>query len=118
MDSGVAGVVMPEDMVARVKIERKTAPKRFVAANGEHMRDLGETDALHSDVRAWSNVSSQSSESSELETLRCWINKRVRTIEILEMDTVSKLDKNSGVYTVDMWICLDDTIPVFSWQGQ
>ena len=27
------------------------------------------------------------------------------------------LDVNNGVYTMDMWICLDDTGPVFSWQG-
>ena len=24
---------------------------------------------------------------------------------------------NNGVYTMDMWICLDETGPVFSWQG-
>ena len=33
-------------------------------------------------------------------------------------DTVIKLDVNSGVYTMDMWVCLDETCPVFSWQGQ
>ena len=32
--------------------------------------------------------------------------------------TVIKLDVNNGVYTMDMWICLDETGPVFSWQGQ
>ena len=32
--------------------------------------------------------------------------------------TVIKLDVNNGVYTMDMWICLDGTCPVFSWQGQ
>ena len=32
--------------------------------------------------------------------------------------TVIKLDVNNGVYTVDMWVCLDETGPVFSWQGQ
>ena len=26
-----------------------------------------------------------------------------------------KLDVNNGVYTMDMWICLDETGPVFSW---
>ena len=31
--------------------------------------------------------------------------------------TVIKLDVNSGVYTMDMWICLDETGPVFSWAG-
>ena len=32
--------------------------------------------------------------------------------------TVIKLDVNNGVYTMDMWTCLDETGPVFSWQGQ
>ena len=32
--------------------------------------------------------------------------------------TVIKLDVNSGVYTMDMWICLDVICPVFSWEGQ
>ena len=31
---------------------------------------------------------------------------------------VMKLDVNSGVYSMDMWVCLDETRPVFSWQGQ
>ena len=29
-----------------------------------------------------------------------------------------ELDVNNGVYTMDMWVCLDETCPVFSWQGQ
>ena len=32
--------------------------------------------------------------------------------------TVIKLDANNGVYTTDMWVCLDEIGPVFSWQGQ
>ena len=31
---------------------------------------------------------------------------------------VIKLDANNGVYTIDMWICRDETGLVFSWQGQ
>ena len=42
MDSGAAGHVMPEGMFPRLRLERKTAPKNLVAANGEHIRDLGE----------------------------------------------------------------------------
>ena len=30
---------------------------------------------------------------------------------------VIKLDVNSGVYTMDMWVCLDETGLVFIWQG-
>ena len=29
--------------------------------------------------------------------------------------TVVKLDVNNGVCTMDMWVCLDETGPVFSW---
>ena len=29
-----------------------------------------------------------------------------------------KLDVSNGVHTVDMWICLKETGPVFSWQEQ
>ena len=32
--------------------------------------------------------------------------------------TVIKLDVNSGVYTMDMWVYLDETGLVSSWQGQ
>ena len=42
MDSGVAGHVMLETMFPHVKLERKTSPKKFVAANGEQIKDLGE----------------------------------------------------------------------------
>ena len=42
MDSGAAGQMMLEAMFPRVKLERKTSPKKFVAANGEQIRDLVE----------------------------------------------------------------------------
>ena len=31
---------------------------------------------------------------------------------------VIKLDVDNGVCTMDMWVCLDETCLVFSWQGQ
>ena len=43
MDSGAAAHVMPETMFPRIKLERKTAPKKFLAANGEQIKDLGGT---------------------------------------------------------------------------
>ena len=42
VDSGPAGHVMREGMFPRVKLERKTSPKRSAAANAEQIRDLGE----------------------------------------------------------------------------
>ena len=41
IDSVAAGHVMPETMLPRVKLERRTTPKKFVAANGEQIKDLG-----------------------------------------------------------------------------
>ena len=41
MDSGAAGQLMPETMFPHVKLERKTSPKKFVAANREQIKDLG-----------------------------------------------------------------------------
>ena len=41
MESGAAGHVLPETIFSHVKIERKTPPKKFVAANGEQIKDLG-----------------------------------------------------------------------------
>ena len=40
MDSGAAGHVIPETMFLRVKLERRTSPKKFVATNGEQIKDL------------------------------------------------------------------------------
>ena len=41
MDSGDASHVLIERMFPRVKLERKTSPKRFAAANGEQISELG-----------------------------------------------------------------------------
>ena len=32
--------------------------------------------------------------------------------------TVIKLDVNNSIYTMNMWICLDEPCPVFVWHGQ
>ena len=42
MDSGAAGHVMPETMFPHVTLERTTSQKKFVAANGEQIKDVGE----------------------------------------------------------------------------
>ena len=47
----------------------------------------------------------------------CWMVKNPH-IRNNRDGTVIKLDVNNGVYTMDMWICLDETGPVLSWQGQ
>ena len=73
--SGDAGHVMPEVMLPRVKLEGTTSLKRFVAANGEQIKDLAKRLVF----------SRQTSSSSEVETLWCCM-KRIRILEILEME--------------------------------
>ena len=97
MDSGAADHVMPETMFPRDKLERNTTPKKFVAANGEQIKDLSEKaipfktntresrGAKHSEVPMLSNLSFQCKRASEPETLWCWM-KRMRTSEIFEME--------------------------------
>ena len=42
METGAAGCVMPAEMFPRVKLDRTSTAKKFVAANGERVKDLGE----------------------------------------------------------------------------
>ena len=41
MDTGAAGHVMPAEMFPRAKLDRTNAAKKFSAANGERIKDLG-----------------------------------------------------------------------------
>ena len=96
MDSGAAGHVMPETMFPHVKLERKTSPKKFVAAYGEQIKHLGEKSIpfkTNQGVQRCitfrsANVvkpSFQCKRSSGLESLWCW-TKRSRTFETLETE--------------------------------
>ena len=97
MDSGAAGHVIPETMFPHVKLERKTSPERFVAANGEQIKDLGEKNNSIQDKRGNPGVQNiqkceccqtthfNAKRSSELETLLCW-TKRIRTFETSETE--------------------------------
>ena len=42
MDTGAAGHVMLAEMFPRVRLYRTSTTKKFVAANGEKIKDLGE----------------------------------------------------------------------------
>ena len=42
MYTGAAGHVMPSETFSRVKLDRTSTTKKFVAANGEKIKDLGE----------------------------------------------------------------------------
>ena len=128
MDSGAAGHVMPETMFPHVKFERKTSPKKFVAANGEQKKDLGEK-SIPCKTNEWIQRCITFRSANVVKPLIS-MQKVVRAGNIVVLDeknphirntrdgTVIKLDVNNGVYTMDMWIRLDETGPVFSWQGQ
>ena len=105
----------------------KTSPKKFVAANGEQIKDLGEKN-----IPFKTNEGIQrciTFRSANVVKPLISMQKVVRAGNVVVLDeknphirntrdgTVIKLDVNNGVYTMDMWICLDETGPVFSWQG-
>ena len=96
MDSGAAGHVMLEMMFPHVKLDRKTSPKKIVAANGEQIKDLGEkvipfktNEGVQRCITFGSAkvvkplISMQ--KSSELATLLCWTT-RIHTFETLETE--------------------------------
>ena len=126
MDSGAAGHVMPETMFPHVKIERKTPPKKFVAANGEQIKVLG---AKRIPFKTNEGVQRCiTCRSANVVKPFISMQKVVQAGNTVVLDeknphirntrdgTVIKLDVNNGVYTMDMWICLDETSLVFSWQ--
>ena len=126
-DSGAVGYVMPETMFPHVNFERRTSPKKFVAANGEQIKDLGEKSIPFKTNEGVQRCFTFRSANVVNPSFPC--KKVVRAGNDVVLDeknpyirntrdgTVIKLDVNNGVYTMDMWICLDETGPVFSWQG-
>ena len=91
MDSGATAHVMLEGMFPLVNLERMTSPKKFVAGNGEQIRDLRVKTIpfkTHEGAQKMHNI----------QTIKLYVNK--------------------GVCALDMWMCLDGTGPVSSWQGQ
>ena len=128
MDSGAVGHVMPEGMFPRIKLERKTSPKRFVATNGAHIRDLGEktvsfktNDGIHRCI-TFRSASVVKPLISMQKVVRAGnivvLDERNPHVRNIRDGTMIKMDVNSRVYTMDMWICFFETGPVFSWRGQ
>ena len=127
MDSGAAGHVMPETMFPHVKYERKTSPKKFVAANGEQIKDLGEKSIPFKTNEGIQRCITFRSASVVKPLIS--MQKAVRAGNIVVLDeknphirnirdgTMTKMDVNNGVYTVDMRICLDETGLVFQLAG-
>ena len=111
---------MLETMFLRLKLERKTTPKKFVAANGEQINDLGEKT-----IPFKTNEGVQRCiifRSANVAKPIISMQKAVRAGNTVGLDeknphirnirdgTVIKLDVSNGVYTMDMWICFDETV--------
>ena len=128
MDSGAAGYVMSETMCPHVKLERKTSAKKFVAANGEQIKDLGEKSIPFKTIEGVQRCIAFRSANVVKPLISMQNVVRAGNIVVLDDKNphirntrdgaMIKLDVNNGVYTMDMCICLDETGPVFSWQGQ
>ena len=125
-DTGAAGHVMPPEMSPRVKLDRTSTTMKFVAANGGTIEDLGERTIPFKSVEG----ARRSTKFRSANVVKPLISMRkvvqAGNVVVLDEktphirnnrgDTVIKLDVNNGVYTMDMWVCLDETVPVFSWQ--
>ena len=119
---------MPAEKIPRVKLQRASTAKNFVAANGDRIKDLGEKtipfkslEGVHTCIKF---------RSANVVKPLISMRKVVQAGSVVVLDeknpyirynrdgTVIQLDVNNRVYTMDMWVCLDETGPVFSWQGQ
>ena len=128
MDSGAAGHVMPEAMFPHVKLERKTPPKSLFQQmestsktwvtrefHSRQMRGVRRCITFRSANVVKPLISMQKVVQAGNTVV---VDEKNPHIRKTRDGTVIKLDVNNGVYTMDTWICLDETGPVFSWQGQ
>ena len=100
----------------------KTSPKRFVAANGEQIRESGKkTNPLKTNEGTQRCITFRSASVSSLSlpmqrVVRAGnivvLDEKISHIRNTDDGTMIKQDVNNGVWTMDMWICLDDTGPV------
>ena len=114
-----AGHVMSETMFPRVKLERKTSPKKFVASNGEQIKDLGKKNIPFKTIEGIQRCITFRSANvvkpliSMQKVVRAGnsvvLDEKNPHIRNIRDGTVIKLDVSNGVYTMDMWVCLDET---------
>ena len=112
----------------KVKLERKTSPKKFAASRDEQVRDLREKkNPFKTNERIQRCITLRSA--SVVKPLIS-MQQVVRAGNVVVLDeknphirnirdgTTINLDANNGVCTMDMSICTDETGPVFSWLGR
>ena len=128
MDSGAAGHAMPGTMFPHVKLERKTSPKKFVAANGEQIKVLGEKSIpFKTNERVQRCITFRS---ANVVKPLISMQKVVQAGNIVVLDeknphirntrdgTMVKMDVNNGVYTMGHVDLPRRNRSSFSWQGQ
>ena len=108
MDSGAARRLMLETMFPRVKLKRKTSPKKFVAANGEQIKDLGDKNIpfkTHEGVQSFKTFRSATVVKPLISMQKVVqagnavvLDEKNPHIRNTRDGTVIKLDVNNGVY--------------------
>ena len=116
-DTGVEGHFMLEGMFPRLKLERKSAPHRFDAANGKQFRDLGgetipyKTHGVSLRRKTLRSASAVEAVISMQKVVRAGnislLDEKNPHIRNAQDGTVIKLDANNGLCTMSMWNCLD-----------
>ena len=115
----------PAEIFSRVTLDRTRTTKRFVAASGDRIKDLVEKTIPFKSVGGVKKIRSAIVVKPLISMRKVVqagnvvvLNEKNPDIRNNRDGTVIRLDVNSGVYTTDVWMCLDETGPVFSWQGQ
>ena len=116
----------PAQMFPRVKLDRTSTAKKFVAANGERIiKDLGEKTLPFKSSKEVHRCRKFRSANVVKPLISMRHVVQAGNVVVLDVKnphkrnnrdgTVIKLDVNNEVCTMDMWACLDETGPVFSW---
>ena len=119
MDSAAAGHVTPDTMFPRVKIERKQQMESKSMTLGAKRIPFKTNEGVQRCITFKSAnvvkpiISMQKVVQAGNSVVLDEKNPHIRNTGD---GTVIKLHENNGVYTMDMWICLDETCPVFSWR--
>ena len=117
-ETGAAGHVMPAERFPRVKLDRTSATKKFVAANGDRIKVSGQKTIPFKSVKGVHRC--KKIRSANVVKPLISTRKVVQAGNVVVLGeknphirnnrdgTVIKLDVNNAVYTMDVWVCLDE----------